>query len=121
MKLLLIILSALVISACSSTGMRTAGHNGLRYYIPDNCSKYTYYHSDPNELYCINNGQQTGQKLYPVSQEQIANHQRQKSESQERSNEINRALQEFDDQIPKTTYTNCIGRYGYLNCTSTTP
>lgn len=44
--------------------------------------------------------------------------------NQEAWNSINQSLKEMGDNIrkntPKTTYTNCNGTYGGVNCTSTT-
>ena len=132
MKLLLIILSGFIISACSSTGMRTASHNGLAYNFPDKCSKYEYYRSDESVLYCIHNGQLTGESLHPASRYKAS----QKQTSQEQTSnggsegagtvkslvEIFRVFGEaLNQNTPKTTYTNCYGGYGSVNCTSTTP
>lgn len=109
MKAFSTLLISIIVSGCSTTGFSTADHNGLMYYFPENCSKYYYSYSNPNELHCLHNGELTGQSIYPASQEQISNYRSQQDE-------LDRILK----GLPKTTYTNCYKIYGGSNCTSTT-
>jgi hypothetical protein len=87
--LLSIILLSIVISACSSTGMNTARHNGLMYYFPDNCSQFKYSNSEPDRLHCVHDGKLTGITLYPATQGQISNHRYQQDQKQQSWDDLN--------------------------------
>jgi len=117
MKAYLILLVGIIVSGCSSTGFKTANHNGLMYYFPKNCSQYKYSYSEPNELHCFHGGQITGQIIHPASQEQISNHRYQEAQKEKAWDDINRSLEKM---APKTTNTNCYNTFGGINCTSTT-
>jgi hypothetical protein len=80
------LITVLLFSGCSSTGMMTAGHNGKKYWNPGNCSKYEYYYSNPDKIHCITNGVKNGAVLEPVSQQQLDNHYREQELSSSSSN-----------------------------------
>lgn len=63
LKTFILLASMGMLTACSTTGYGTANHNGKWYYFPPKCGKYTYSYSDPDKLYCVHKGNQTGQML----------------------------------------------------------
>lgn len=82
----------LSLTACSSKGMMTAGHNGKKYWNPGNCKTYRYYNNNPDVIHCTTDGKANGTTLRPVDQQQLDNYYREKelssSESSSESNTV---------------------------------
>lgn len=96
----LINLSLLLLSGCASKGMMTAEHNGKMYWNPGNCSQYRYFYSNPDPIKCVNeNGQETGQVLYPVDQQQIANYRYNQEQEQKAWDGLNKNLQQTNENM----------------------
>ena len=106
------------LSGCTTKGFGTAGHNGKLYYFPVNCGDYSYSYTNPDELYCINNGVNTGQRLKPADNQQIQSFRYQQQKNKNDWNELNKAIKSM---TPKRTNTNCYSFDSYsIDCTSTT-
>jgi len=91
------------------------------YYFPQDCSRYKYYYSEPNELHCVQNGVETGRIISPASQEQISNYRAQEAQENARYREsLDRLNRSMKAATPKITHTNCNSAYRNINCTSTT-
>ena len=98
--LLMVISLSLVFNGCTSTGFRTAEHNGKLYYFPKNCNKYKFYNRNVDKLYCKNKkGKITGRILYPADKQQIANYKYEQKRNRE-------GWKSFADSLNKITEEN---------------
>lgn len=97
----LLVATSLLFSGCaSSAGYRTANHNGKMYFFPENCTRYQYYYSDMDTIYCVDDkGAQTGLTLKPADAQQLANYERNQRASREALDSISRGLQDSAEQM----------------------
>lgn len=118
MKKLLFLSFIIVLTGCASTtGLKTAGHNGKLYYIPPQCETYNFYNEDPDTLHCMHQGNYTGRTLQPADEQQVRHHIYQQEMNRRAAESIN---QNMKNMMPKTTNTNCYNIGSMLNCQSTT-
>lgn len=113
MKNHFLLLGLLFLTGCSTVGYQTALHNGKVYYIPPQCSKYSYSYSDPDTIHCVHNGVLTGQTLTPADSQQVESYRLQQQANRQAWADLNESLRQ---STPKTT--NCYN-FGYtVSCTT---
>lgn len=100
-------------SGCSSRGYKTANHNGKYYYFPSDCSRFSYANSNPDTLFCLNDGKRTGVVIRPASTAQVQNHLYQKRSEQQEWNALNKNIQMQNQNFQLQQINNNLTRTRY--------